>query len=206
MASMQDIQAALSGFPRVLAWTNFHPVPNSPMPPHQALTSAGWAWTHSGVHLVNGEYRVNNPRVTVSLNHASWATPAAVASATLLVHEQGHYDISGLVARDVVQQLLDWSLDATVAAAARGSGNNAQQHLHHATAEATRDINRFVAEANALMARLQTNPVTHADGLYDVQTNHSLNTASQAAWNTRFTRLKTGNEMFLLWLAMEGVI
>jgi len=63
-----------------------------------------------------------------------------------------------------------------------------------------------VKEANDLSAKLQTNPTTGADGIYDVQTNHSQNTTGQAAWNARLQRMKAGDENFELNLAMERII
>lgn len=206
MATAQQIQAAMRGFPRNLAWNNFKPVQNSPKPPSEAETAAGWSFGHGGIVLVNGEYRPRNVAVTVTLNPASWATPSARGSTALLTHEQGHYDITGLVARDVVQQMLDWSYADIVIECAKDSGKSPADYLRYANKLFTADVKKFVDDANALMARLQTNPVTKADGIYDVQTNHSQNTGAQSTWDNRFTRLKSQPECFSLWLKMEGVI
>ena len=207
MATPQEIQAALSGFPRALAWTNFRNVQASPSPPHEALTSVSWSMGSWSVHVVNGEYRVRNPRVTVALNgHASWATPSAKSSTALLQHEQGHFDITGLIARDLISKVLDLSLDVAVVAALRDAGTTPSAHQRYVTQQFQADINRFAQEANALGAQLQTNPATHADGLYDVQTNHSQNTAVQQAWNTRLQAIKSSNQSFELALRLEGLI
>jgi hypothetical protein len=207
MATPQEIQAALSGFPRALAWTNFRNVQTSPSPPHEAHTSVSWSMGSWSVHIVNGEYRVRNPRVTVTLNgHDSWAMPSAKSSTALLQHEQGHFDITGLIARDLISSVLGLSFDVAVVAALRDSGTTPRDHQRYVTQQFQADINRFAQAATALGARLQTNPVTHADGLYDVQTNHSLNTAVQQAWDARLQRIKNHNENFELALRLEGLI
>src|SRR5215470_868208 len=177
MATLQEIQAAMSGFPRNLSWNDFPRVQNSPAPPHQARTAARWATTGWTVRVVNGEYRVHGARVNVSLDGSNmWAVPGARTSAALLRHEQGHYDITGLIARDLIRKILDLSLDAVVIGAMQGAGNTPQQHQNFALARFQSYINTFMQEANDLSAKLQTNPVTRADGIYDVQTNHSQNT------------------------------
>jgi hypothetical protein len=207
MATLAQIQAAMTGFPRTLTWNNYPQRQTSPSPPMQALTSARWAMSGWNVAVVNGEYRVTGIRITVSLNtQASWAVPAAVSSASLLVHEQGHYDITGLIARDLTGKILDLSLDVAVVAAMRGAGSTPQQQRNYALQQFQNSINAYAQAANALSDRLQTNPVTHADGIYDVQTNHSMNTAVQAAWNTRLAGIKSSGASFELMLAAEGII
>src|SRR5260370_24057984 len=102
-------------FSRNLTWNDFHPVANSLSPPAQAQTGARWSTTGWSVRVANGEYRVHGARVNVSLNpHNTWAVPGARTSAALLRHEQGHYDIAGLIARDLIRKILDLSLDVVV--------------------------------------------------------------------------------------------
>ncbi len=207
MATLQEIQAAMTGFPRNLSWNNFRPVPNSPSPPMQAQTGARWATTGWTVKVVNGDYRVHGARVTVSLDNGNtWAVPGARTSTALLQHEQGHYDITGLIARDLIRKILDLSLDTVVMGAMQAAGNTPQQHQNFAVQRFQSYINTYVQEASDLGAKLQTNPTTGADGIYDVQTNHSQNTTGQAAWNARLQRMKAGNENFELDLAMAGII
>jgi hypothetical protein len=207
MATLHEINAAMTGFPRTLTWGNFRPVQNSPSPPHAAQMGASFAMGGWSVQLVNGVYKVRGARVTVAVNAAaSWATPTARTSADLLRHEQGHYDITGLIARDLIRKVLDLSFHREVIACVQGSGNTASDHLRYVTRLYQADVTRFGQEARALLARLNTDPATHADGLYDVQTNHSLNAAGQRAWNDRIQRAKGGDECFELMLKLEGVI
>jgi len=207
MATLREIQAAMSGFPRNLTWGDFRSVQNSLVPPAQANTAAQWATTGWSARVVNGEYRVHGARVNVSIDrHNSWAVPGARTSAALLRHEQGHYDITGLIARDLIRKILDLSLDVVIIGAMQGAGNTPQQHQNFAVRRLQSSINTYVQEANALSAKLQTDPTTRADGIYDVQTNHGQNGNGQAAWNTRLQRMKAGDEDFELNLAMEGIV
>ena len=207
MATLQEVNAAMTGFPRNLTWANFRQVQSSPSPPHIAQMSATFSMGGFTVHLVNGEYKIRNPRITVATNASgSWATSAARSSAALLPHEQGHYDITGLIARDLIGKVLDLSLDQAVVAAARGSGNTPGEHLNYVTRQFQTDVTRFGNEARALSARLNTNPGTHADGIYDTQTNHGLNATQQSSWNGRLQRLKSANDCFELMLRLEGII
>ena len=207
MATQQEVQAAMSGFPRTLAWANFTPVQTSRNPPHAAQTSATWSMGGWRPVLQNGVYKVSGARVSVTLNPGqSWAIQSARSNADLLIHEQGHYNITGLVARTVIQRVLDLSYDAGLIEVVIAAGNTANSRMQYVQQQFQTNITRFGQEANAAMARLQTNPVTQQDGLYDVQTGHGLTTAGQSAWNARISRAMSGNDDFLLLLAMEGLL
>lgn len=205
--TFQEIQAAMTGFPRTLAWTNFRSVQTSPEPPHEAMTSASYSSTGWRVALIKGEYRVTGFRVNVVLDATkSWAIPSARTSADLLTHEQGHFDITGLIARDIVSRVLSLSYSEAVVAVLKGVGNSPQARINWVTQEFQKDINKIGAEATKALNRLQTDPVTGADGIYDTQTNHSQNTTAQAAWNTRFQQAKVTNTNFQLDLQLAGIL
>ncbi len=207
MATLQEIKAVMTGFPRTLSWNNFRTVQASPSPP--SMAQSGSSYFRQGgwrPHLVNGEYRVRGLRIDVTVNrNASWTVRSAQTN-DLLRHEQGHYDITGLIARDLAINILDLSLDASVVASLTDSGNTPAQHLRYVQQLYQTDINNFSQRATDLMNRLQTNPITMADGIYDTQTNHGLNTAVQLVWDSRFQRIKSTNESFELCLALDGVI
>jgi hypothetical protein len=123
----------------------------------------------------------------------------------LLRHEQGHYDITGLVARDLASNLLDLSLDADVVASMLDAGKTAAEHKRYVQRRFQQSFDDYSGEAKALLARLQTNPMTHADGIYDTQTQHGLNQVAQAAWDDRFAQMKRSNASFALCLTLAGV-
>jgi hypothetical protein len=207
MATLQEIQAAMVGFSHNLTWREFRSVAVSPRPPMMASTAATWRSSPWSVHVVDSEYRVHGARVTVALNaNGSWALPAARTSATLLQHEQGHYDITALIARDWISKVLDLSFGVDTVASLNDSGKTANDHLRYVFHQFEREITQFKSDADTLMARLQTDPTTGQEGLYDSQTNHSQNTAGQQIWNTHLQRIKAGNDSFELSLRLEGVI
>ena len=206
MATFAEVQAAMTGFPRTLIWDNFRDVSTSLEPPLLAHTSATFALSSWSVHLAQGVYRVRGARVAVTLNApGTWATPAAKASTDLRVHEQGHYDFTGLIARDLIRSVLNLSADASVVSVLRDAGNTPADHLRYVGRQFTADIARLGREANALLARLNTDPATGRDGLYDTQTNHGDTTAAQDAWNERLSRTKSGDVNFGLHLMLEGI-
>lgn len=207
MATLQAVQAAMTGFPLALSWPHFRAVAPSPAPPALAQTAASYSMSGWRAALVNGVYRVQGARISVSINrHDTWAVSAARTSASLLQHEQGHFDIVGLIARDLARKVLDLSLDATVVAALRDSGTTPAQHLNYVQQQFQSDIRSYGQQASDLSSRLQTHPVTGQDGLYDRQTGHSQNAAAQTLWNNRLARIKNSGDNFELLLRMEGVL
>jgi hypothetical protein len=205
MATLQQLNAAMSGFPRTLSWSNFGRPPAHP--PADAQTGARFSTSSWTVQLVNGIYSVAGFRVTVSLNPAqTWATTSARSSANLLRHEQGHYDITGLIARDLLGKVLNLSFHQNVIAVCIGSGDTPRSHMQYVQRLFQADITRFGEEARSMLARLNTDPATGRDGIYDVQTNHSQNTAGQQAWNSRISRALGTNEDFGLMLRLEGIL
>jgi hypothetical protein len=210
MATLQQIQSVLVGFPRDLNWGNFTPVQASRLPPHQAQSASTWSMSGWRAALDKGAYRVHGLRINVTVNAgASWVVNTARTGANspaLLRHEQGHYDITGLVARDLASSVIDLSLDADVVAAMNGSGRTAAEHLHFVQRGFQRDVDEFGRQARDLLARLQTNPASGATGLYDRQTQHGTNLALQTSWNTRFATLKRTTNNFRLALSIEGVL
>ncbi len=197
----------MTGFPRTLEWKDFRSVQNSPEPPHEAMTSASFSTTGWRVALVKGEYRVTGFKANVTLNAtASWATPSARTSTDLLKHEQGHFDITGLITRDIVSRVLSLSYDEAVVAALKGVGNTPQARINWVTQEFQKEVNKAGLEARTALNRLQTDPATKQDGIYDTQTNHSQNTKAQTLWDDRLQQAKLNNTNFQLDLKLAGIL
>ncbi len=207
MATLAQIRAAMTGFPRPLTWNDFRPVPAPLDPPHTAKIRSTWQMGPWRVGRTGGKYQVQGVRVTVSFDPSlTWATPAARSDASLLVHEQGHYDITGLIARDLVRSVLNLEWDEAVVASLRGTGNSPQQHQRWVQQQFQNSINELSTHANRLLARLQTDPATGNDGIYDQQTNHGLNAAPQGEWTARLQRVASANDSLELFLIMAGVL
>lgn len=93
---------AVTGFGRVLTWKDFPKVAKSKDPPHLAFTVAKPYADGKKITCVKGSctalmaYSVRfNPSLSWVVNTAAAQTPA------LLAHEQGHYDIAAIAARDM---------------------------------------------------------------------------------------------------------
>jgi hypothetical protein len=196
----QEVLDAMSGYSKVLAWSEFNTVPASPNPPMMALTSSGY--TRSGVKFVQERdqteyYKLKGLRVTVQFNRRSSWKVAAVAQlsadekALLLQHEQGHFDITKIVARNLCFKLLQLDCDTTI------FGDPAR----YLNAQ-IRDLD---AKAKAQLAFLQSDPKTGADGFYDTATNHSQNVPKQQLWNKMLKYAWDNNTdlMTTLWVFSE---
>lgn len=197
----------LTGFPNTLKWTNFRSVQSSPSPPHQAQASTNYHLHWSGaVSLAKGVYRIAGLSIEVSVNGpGTWAVAGARNNPVLLRHEQGHYDITGLAARDMASNLVDLTFDEAVLSAMAEHGKSAASRMRFVKEKFKAAFEQQARQTRALVDRLQTDPQTHLDGIYDIQTQHGTNQAAQTVWDDRFARMKRENANFALALAMAGV-
>jgi hypothetical protein len=169
---------SMAGFAYRLTWKDFPGrVPASADAGTAAFVSTHFRatapWTYTG-NTGSRVYTLTSVTCSVTLNRSSmWARPgASVRTAAMLAHEQGHFEISALLTRQVDQQLTAL-LDQTF---------STQDDIEQAIRDA-RD-----AEFQ-LIADLQSSAT--GDGTYDVSTNHGLNTTQQGAWNRAFTACRT---------------
>lgn len=214
MATPQQIAASLTGYPRTLTWNDFTARSSSPSPPFAAQTSTSFNMTHGPAALQSdGYYRLTNVRVRVSINsNLTWRDTSWFASASqadqdaLLVHEQGHFELGGLVARDLCVSLLNLSLSDAVADAMRGVGNSAQARLNYARTSLSTDAARLGREATATYQWVENSEVSgvHREGQYDSDTNHGANTVAQTKWNDLFRFCQTSGTGLALALMMNG--
>jgi hypothetical protein len=162
---------AMTGFSYRLSWADFPGrIPSNASASTGAFVStsfranAPWAYTSSnGVRT----YSVTSVACSVSLNRPSmWARAGAVRTPALLIHEQGHFEISALLMRQV---------DANLTA------------LLGQTWSSEDDINQAIRDARDPLFQIISNlqSTSTGDGTYDVSTNHGLN-AEQAKWNRAF--------------------
>ncbi len=162
---------AMTGFAYQLKWNDFPSrVPASADAGTAAFVStrfrAAAPWTYDG-NDGSRVYRITSVTTSVSLNRSiMWARAGAARSASMLVHEQGHFEISALLTRQVDAELTaligqTWSSEA--------------------------DVNQAISSARdplfQIINDLQSQP--SGDGTYDTSTNHGLHT-NQGAWNRAF--------------------
>ena len=134
-------------------------------------------------------FRLSTVVITVTLNRARMWSRASAQSPELLRHEQGHYDITALVMRD-----LDTDLTALLQS---GRSYPGQADMEQA-------IDNLKQPAIALIDRLQS---THADGIYDQQTNHGRTTAAQRTWNAAITAARANAAVrFTDALRAQGIV
>jgi hypothetical protein len=97
----------LTGWPRQISWNEFEPVASAPAGAKEAaqIDARAIQPTRVSVTKEGGQRKLSGYVVRVKVfKENSWVVTSQ-KSARLLVHEQGHYDITGLGARDMVADL-----------------------------------------------------------------------------------------------------
>jgi hypothetical protein len=156
------VKPELKGWPRTITWKDFTDVENKPagagdenaqidsqveQPADVAVVREGDSFRVTGYVAKQKIFKEN-----------SWVVTSA-KSAELLDHEQGHYDITGLIGRDMIADI----------GAARASS----------PADLGREVKRIIAEANALGEKL-TKAYDHKG---TGGTDHGRDRAAQKRWN-----------------------
>ena len=181
-----DVRPAITGFPRNLSWGDYRQVPAPLARQQDAWTFAeGTPVSTVSVQVVDNQYRVAGLRAGVNL--VSYQTWAVIGRQTpsLLQHEQGHYDITGLITRDFVRDVLNLAIDVSLANRRGLAGGP----LRWATQEMMAKITAIKQESDRLTAKLQTLPGSTQDGLYDHLTKHGRDRHAQATWDRRLFNL-----------------
>lgn len=160
----------LTGWPRQVGWGEFEERSRRPDGEDEdaQISSEVTQPPEVGVTRQGGQFRLVAYEVTVSVNTGeSWVVTSA-KTAALLAHEQGHYDITGLTARDMVA-----ALGRLRAPSTRGL---------------EREVQALIRSTQALADRLTA--------LYDTQTDHSRNADQQARWEEHLrTAAQTGRRL-----------
>ena len=97
----------LTGWPRQISWDEFKDVATRPAGETEdaQIDTQTLQPERVGVTREQGQFRLGNFTVKLSvIRNNSWVV-ANQKSDTLLAHEQGHFDITGLVARDLAKAL-----------------------------------------------------------------------------------------------------
>lgn len=156
--------ARLIGWPRKITWDEFTQLAAPPVGeyPHgvdpAAETRVGWKTSDYIPHVLEqGQWRLGAFTLSLRIQSDSWVVKDQM-NETLLRHEQGHFDIIGLVARDLLKA---WG-------ALRASTNE----------NVDRDFWRIykVYRAHAVLLSKQQ---------YENDTNYGRNPKSQSDWESR---------------------
>ena len=149
----------ITGWPRNITWDEFKELSARPSGENEDAQIHSEVDQPSEVAVVreSGIYRVTSLTVTIrTVTEDDWVVTSQ-KSAELLSHEQGHYDITGLMGRDMGKEIV----------AARASSKDDLQ------TKVTQIIEKYAQRAKDLSAQ------------YDDETNHGRNRDAQKKWNDR---------------------
>jgi hypothetical protein len=182
MATTQEVLAHMTGHtggqtPRLSWQTHFTRVQRPLRGNDEAYTHVDFrpTFNFSSRADSDGKHRLTNVRVTVSMNRAqSWYVNGR-ETPLLLRHEQGHYDITFLVARDLCRRLLELQWDSAVLQA---TGESSPQRI----------MSRLRTDGEQLHGAAQAES-TRINNLYDSPVqgaknpNGSINPQAQDHWD-----------------------
>ncbi|MDQ6628878.1 MAG: DUF922 domain-containing Zn-dependent protease [Pseudomonadota bacterium] len=170
---------ALIGWPKTIDWTVF----GAPL----AAVPSSYGGSHTDCHIEiafdyswhgtrrvrpGGDYQLSDVKVIVKIDHLDTWVLAGVAKAVnqarVLKHEQGHYNIAGITARDVDRAL----------SALRNADSSALE------AEAS-------SVADAIIAAGQAEEDTYDDDSANGGTDHGNDFTQQATWNSQIAAAKS---------------
>ena len=158
----------LTGWPRDLRWRDFRQIENRPDgEAEDALVAPETITGEARIFRDGGQWMIAELSLDIIVRREmSWVIRSR-RSVDLLKHEQGHFDIHGMiVGRDLVEEIK----------ALRGrSGRRLANALRTRMRRARRRAQRLTDS-------------------YDSDTNHGLNEDRQNAWNERFQQAKTTNQ------------
>jgi hypothetical protein len=170
---------AVLGWPRTIKWSDFG-TPRASVPSsyggshtdcHIAI-NIDYSWQGTVRASPGGDYQLRNVKVVVSIDSIeTWVltgVPTAASQARVLKHEQGHFNIAGITARDVDRAL----------AALRNADSDA---LEAAAADT----------ADGIIASGQAEEDTYDDDPANGGTDHGNDVTQQASWNVKIAAAKS---------------
>ncbi|MEO6722333.1 MAG: DUF922 domain-containing protein [Ferruginibacter sp.] len=158
---------SLENFTKVLSWSNF-PNPLPPGRPEEATISVTWRLDADQFERRGNAIMIGPYSVVIETVAAKCAVVKAIANGDkavsdgLLKHEQGHYDIIALGAREFYKKL---------------------SSLSGATED---ELNGKWKKMDAELSQ----KADIVDARYDVATNHGKNAAVQRVWNLKIEAAK----------------
>lgn len=155
----------VTNWPRTLGWSDFQELSTRPpgVPANRnASTSVLTDNPSSGIEVdrVRGKFLVKAIEIPLVLVASDTWVITGTKTAALLSHEQGHLDIAGLVAWELYRRIM---------------GTRART-----VADLSTQVDAHVAWAGRKMHALGGSAT--AEGKYDRETNHGINTAEQTRW------------------------
>ncbi len=162
----------LEGHDESLGWRDFMGAPPDPLPPGEAAYTEArfdlsYGFDYDTATATKG-YRIVDVAVKVTVERGNMWSVKSGRTDALLKHEQGHYDIVALLARDLYDELEGW--------------NTAKKPKRFAkSSDLTGTADRMRRSTRALIAHIGGSP--RNVGVYDKQTNHGLDAKAQDKWD-----------------------
>lgn len=160
----------MTGWPRTLAWSEFNERDSRPqgMDENAQIHSEVQLSPQVSIESDNGKLKLGSFTVqVVTISEDTWVVKGTKSDA-LLAHEQGHYDITGLMGRDTMNDLK----------ALRARSSRDLQQKVTALLEKYRDLAKTFTEK------------------YDKETDHGRNTKAQAQWEQKIAdAMKNGTRL-----------
>ncbi len=149
----------LTGWPRTLTWADFSEIESRPAGSDENAQIHSEITQPDNVAVQNqgGHYRVTSLTVNLSVDPSDSWVVRSQKSPELLSHEQGHYDLTGLMGREMGNEIL----------AARAPTVRALQDL-----------------VKGIIARYRQR-AKHLNEQYDTATDHGRNREAQRQWDER---------------------
>ncbi len=188
-----QVLANVSGWPLSLTWQPQHFRRVNNLGGMDALTATRLVWP-GRLRVIRGaqRYRMAHESVRVSLRHPQTRVRSGFLNAAtqaeqdhLLRHEQGHYDIVGLLAREFVRQIMDMSIDVVLVEALIAAGSTRASYQRYAEQQILQPA-RDAWQQTLTDWRIidePDHPQGNHRGLYERQTNHGQNAGGQQQWN-----------------------
>ena len=160
-------QLALVGFPRTIGWNEFRKVSRRPPGVHEdALIATETSPGRASMAEDGNQWKLTEFKLRIIVNREQSWVVESMKSPELLAHEQGHFDIHGIiVGRDLLESLRRMR--------ARSSQRLARQ-VRQAMQQAQREAQQFTNN-------------------YDDDTNHGLDSTRQAAWESMISNAINNN-------------
>lgn len=158
---------------RKLTWNDFQGVPDVEDAAALSSTGVGFNTAVQAGCTAQGDYTctasATNVRISAQFNKKeSWVRPEARGDASVLNHEQLHFDITELFARKLRQTI----------------GGIGSRSATASTPTAAQD--QAVAELNAALDEAYNTNTNEQQGMqnqYDAETDHGRNEGAQSSWN-----------------------
>ena len=190
---MGTLRTAIEGHDEKLGWRDFMGAvpanPGSEIAFTQARFELEYDYGYDEATATKG-YKIGEVHVTVTLDRQLMWADKKGRTDLLLRHEQGHYDIVALLARDLYEELTGWNT------ARPPKRFRKQSDLIDAVNSRRRSTLRLTQQIGGVGDKV---------GTYDKQTNHGQDATAQEKWDKAFEAARVKGTRLMAGLGGLGV-